>query len=93
MPSGQCFPPFVGVEKTDEAICELKRVIKPEGKIAVRDYKKEDTGYGPPLRVKSGPEELEEMFAKHGLKMVQIDTEAGEDIEHGKFHYIITFQK
>ena len=87
------FHHFVGVEKTDEANCELKRVIKPEGKIAVMDYKKEDTGYGPPLRVKSSPEELEEMFAKHGLKMVQLDTEAGEDLEHGKSHYIITFQK
>jgi ubiquinone/menaquinone biosynthesis C-methylase UbiE len=87
------FHHFVGVEKTDEAIEELKRIIKPEGKIAVMDYKKEDTGYGPPVRVKSSPEEMEEMFAKHGLKVVQLDTEAGEDLEHGKSHYIITFGK
>lgn len=87
------FHHFVGVEKTDEAIEELKRVIKPDGKIAVMDYKKEDTGYGPPLRVKSTPEEMEEMFARHGLKMVQLDTEVGEDLEHGKSHYLITFQK
>jgi Methylase involved in ubiquinone/menaquinone biosynthesis len=87
------FHHFVAMEKTDGAICELKRIIKPEGKIAVMDYKKEDTGYGPPLRVKSTPEEMEEMFTKHGLKMVHLDNEAGEDLEHGKSHYIITFGK
>ena len=87
------FHHFVAMEKTDGAIEELKRIIKPEGKIAVMDYKKEDTGYGPPLRVKSTPEEMEEMFTKHGLKMVHLDNEAGEDLEHGKSHYIITFEK
>ena len=87
------FHHFVAMEKTDGAIEELKRIIKPEGKIAVMDYKKEDTGYGPPVRVKSSPEEMEEMFAKYDLKVVQLDTEAGEDLEHGKSHYIITFGK
>jgi hypothetical protein len=36
---------------------------------------------------------MEEMFAKHGLKMVQLDTEAGEDLENGKSHNIIIFGK
>ena len=87
------FHHMVATEKTDEAIEELKRIIKPEGKIAVMDYKKEDTGYGPPLKFKSSAEELEEMFKEHGLKMVHIDTEVGEDLEHGKSHYLIMFQK
>ena len=87
------FHHFVAMENSDGAIEELKRVIKPDGKISVMDYKKEDTGYGPPLRVKSTPEEMEEMFARHGLKMVGLDNEIGEDLEHGKSHYMITFQK
>ena len=88
------FHHFVATEKNDDAICELKRVIKPDGRIAVMDYKKEDTGYGPPLKIKSSPEELEEMFAKHGLKMMQLDTEVGEDLEQGcKSHYLIIFEK
>jgi ubiquinone/menaquinone biosynthesis C-methylase UbiE len=88
------FHHFVAMEENDEAIEELKRIIKPGGKIAVMDYKKMDTGYGPPLRVKSSPEELEEMFAKHGLKMMQLDTEVGEDLEQGcKSHYLIIFEK
>lgn len=88
------FHHFVSMEKTDEAISELKRVIKPGGKIAVMDYKKADTGYGPPVKFKRNPEELEDMFNKHGLKMVKLDTEVGEDLEGGiKSHYLIIFEK
>ncbi len=88
------FHHFVAMETADEAIRELKRVIKPGGKIAVMDYKKMDSGYGPPVKFKSSPEELEEMFGKHGLKMVKLDTETGEDLEGGiKSHYLIIFKK
>jgi cyclopropane fatty-acyl-phospholipid synthase-like methyltransferase len=81
-------------ENSDAAIAELKRVTKPGGRIAVMDYKKMDTGYGPPLKFKRSPEELKEMFTKHGLEMVQLDTEVGEDLEGGvKSHYMIVFQK
>ncbi|MBI4813418.1 MAG: class I SAM-dependent methyltransferase [Methanobacterium sp.] len=88
------FHHFVAQEKANNAISELKRITKPGGKIAVMDYKKMDTGYGPPIKFKSNPEELEEMFSKHDLKMVQLDTEVGEDLEDGsKSHYLIIFQK
>lgn len=82
------------LENTDEAITELKRVTKPGGRIAVMDYKKMDTGYGPPLNYKRSPEEVEKMFQKQGLEMVQLDNEVGEDLEGGvKSHYLIVFQK
>ena len=82
------------LENTDEAITELKRVTKPGGKIAIMDYKKMDTGYGPPLKYKQSPEEVEKMFQKQGLEMVQLDNEVGEDLEGGvKSHYLIVFQK
>jgi ubiquinone/menaquinone biosynthesis C-methylase UbiE len=82
------------VENSDEAISELKRITKPGGRVAVMDYKKMDTGYGPPLKFKRSPEEVEVMFTRHGLKMVQLDTEVGEDLEGGlKSHYLVVFQK
>lgn len=88
------FHHFVSQENTDDAIAELKRIIKPEGKIAVMDYKKMDTGYGPPLKFKRNPAEIEEMFLKHDMKMVQLDTEMGEDLDEGcKSHYLIVCQK
>lgn len=88
------FHHFVATKSTDEAISELKRIIKPDGRIAVMDYKKMDTGYGPPVKFKRSPDEIREMFKGHGLKMVQLDTETGEDLEDGtKSHYLIVFKK
>lgn len=88
------FHHFVATKRNDEAIGELKRIIKPGGKIAVMDYKKMDTGYGPPVKFKRSPKEIEEMFLKHGLTMVQLDTEIGEELEDGtKSHYLIEFKK
>jgi len=88
------FHHFVAQETADDAIDELKRITKPGGKIAIMDYKKEDSGYGPPVKFKSSPEEMEEMFNKHDLGMVKLDTEAGEVLDDGTMsHYLITFQK
>lgn len=88
------FHGFIARKNTDEAITELKRVIKPDGKIAVMDYKKIDTGYGPPFKFKIAPDDLEKMFIEHGFEMVQLDNEVGEDLEVGcKSHYLAIFEK
>jgi SAM-dependent methyltransferase len=80
--------------KVDEAITELKRIIKPGGKIAIMDFKKMKARHGPPFEARSSPEEIEEMFTKHGLKRVQLDNEVGEDLEQGcKSHYLVVFEK
>ena len=82
------------LENTYAAISELKRVTKQGGRIALMDYKKLDTGYGPPLRFKRSPEEVEEIFKRHGLKMVHLDTGVGEELDGGmKSHNLIVFQK
>jgi len=87
------FHGFIARKKSDEAISELKRIIKPDGKIAVMDYKNRDTGYGPPFKFKIDPNDLEKMFIKHGLKMVKLDNEVGEDLEQGcKSHYLAIFK-
>lgn len=89
------FHHFVATKSVSEAISELKRVIKQGGKIAIIDYKKMDTGYGPPVKFKRDPDEIEKMFLEHGLKMVQLDTEVGEDLqqESCKSHYLVVFEK
>ncbi|HII83340.1 MAG TPA: methyltransferase domain-containing protein [Methanobacterium subterraneum] len=88
------FHGFIARKNTDEAITELKRVIKPGGKIAVMDYKKMDTGYGPPFKFKIALDDLEKMFIEHGFEMVQLDNEVGEDLEVGcKSHYLAIFEK
>lgn len=88
------FHGFVAQENVDEAIEELKRITKPGGKIAVMDYKKMKTRYGPPFFVRQSPKELEDLFKNHGLKMDKLDNDIGESIEDGlKSHYLVIFKK
>ena len=87
------FHGFKASRTMDEAIDEFARIIKQDGKIAIMDYKAWDVPKGPPTAFRSSPEELEEVFAKHGLKMTHLNEEIGEDIPQGKSHYFIVFQK
>lgn len=87
------FHGFKASRTMDEAIDEFKRIIKADGRIAIMDYKAWDVPKGPPTAVRSSPEELEEVFADHGLKMTYLNEEIGEDIPEGKSHYFIVFQK
>jgi len=41
-------------------IKELKRILKPKAKLAVVNIKKEDTPFGPPVEMRSSPEELKQ---------------------------------
>lgn len=87
------FHGFRASRTMDEAIDEFARIIKQDGKIAIMDYKAWDVPKGPPTAFRSSPEELEEVFAKYGLKMTHLNEEIGEDIPQGKSHYFIVFQK
>ena len=87
------FHGFKASRTIDEAIEELKRIIKKDGKIAIMDYKAWDVPNGPPTPVRSSPDELEEFFNSHDLKKVYLNEEIGEDIPEGKSHYLIMFQK
>ena len=87
------FHGFKASRKIDEAINELSRLIKKDGKIAIMDYKKWDVPKGPPTQFRSSPEELEEIFNKHDLKMTYLNEDIGEDIPEGKSHYLIIFEK
>lgn len=87
------FHGFKACRKIDEAIEELKRITKPGGKIAIMDYKKQEARHGPPYPVRSSPQELEDIFKSHDLKVYSLNNEIGEDIEQGKSHYLIIFEK
>lgn len=88
------FHGFKARRNMDEAVEELKRIIKPiTGRIVIMDYKKHEAKHGPPYPIRSSPEELEELFNKHGLNLVSLDNDVGEDIEQGKSHYLMMFSK
>lgn len=57
---------------------ELKRVIKPFGKLAVIECKKENSPYGPPLHMRISPEELKKGLDEYGFKTIE-DTDLGRN--------------
>ena len=87
------FHGFKASRKLDEAVLELSRIIKDDGKIAIMDYKAWDVPNGPPTKMRSSPEDLEKLFNKHNLKKVYLNEELGENIPQGKSHYLIMFKK
>ena len=87
------FHGFKASRRLDDAVIELKRIIKSEGKIAIMDYKAWDVPKGPPTQVRSSPNDLEELFNNHGLKKIYLNEKIGEDIPEGKSHYLIMFKK
>ena len=87
------FHGFNAMRKMDEACSELKRIIKPDGgRIAIMDYKKQDVKHGPPFQIRCSPEDIEEVFAKQGLKITYLNEDIGEDIPEGKSHYFVVFE-
>ncbi len=87
------FHGFKASRKLDEAVSELARIIKKDGKIAIMDYKAWDVPKGPPTQYRSSPEELENLFLAHGLIKTYLNEEIGEEIPEGKSHFLIMFEK
>ena len=87
------FHGFKASRKMDEAVEELARIVKKDGKIAIMDYKPWDVPKGPPTQFRSSPEDLEKLFNNHGLKKTYLNEEIGEDIPEGKSHFLIMFGK
>ena len=87
------FHHFNAARKSSESIKEMKRILKPEGKIYVMEYKKQEVRHGPPYQMRVSDEDVEKMFSDEGFKVLNVDNEVGEDIPEGKSHYLISFQK
>lgn len=87
------FHGFKASRRLDEAVSELARIVKNDGKIAIMDYKAWDVPKGPPTHVRSSPQELENLFKRHGLVKIYLNEEIGEDIPQGKSHFLIMFEK
>ena len=62
---------------------EIKRLLKPQGILAIVEIKKEPTPFGPPLDIRFSPEELKEIISLPPKKTVEI----------GQFFYMQTFEK
>jgi ubiquinone/menaquinone biosynthesis C-methylase UbiE len=61
---------------------EIKRLLKPNGKLAIIEIRKENTPFGPPLGMRFSPEELKQLIE---LKPIS-------SIEVGQYFYMQLFQ-
>ena len=60
-------------EKAD-LFSEVRRVLKPEGKLAVIECKKESALHGPPMHLRISPEELEKGLGEYGFSKLNMLT-------------------
>ncbi len=74
---------LVDVEKN--LFSEIKRVLKPSGRLAIIECKKEAQPFGPPIGMRIAPEELEGTIAQYGFERICL-------IDLG-FNYLIEFKK
>ncbi len=73
---------FPDKKKTIE---EIRRVIKPEGQTVIIDFKKEDTGFGPPVAIRVSQDQARHLFEEKGLTALK-----SHELQ---YHYLIVFRR
>lgn len=73
---------FDGKEKM---IDEMRRVLKQDGKLLIVDFKKEDTGFGPPVAIRVSKKQAMILFEKKGFTLVNTRSLT--------YHYLLVYRK
>ena len=68
------------------ALREARRVLKPDGFLAVVEFKKIEGPPGPPVEIRIGPEELERILSPYGFRVTKTS-------DVGPYHYLSLFVK
>jgi ubiquinone/menaquinone biosynthesis C-methylase UbiE len=69
----------------EKIIQEMHRVLRQEGRAAIVDFKKKETGFGPPVAIRLSKDQAKHLFEKNGFTVVK-----SKDLT---YHYLIIFQK
>ena len=77
---------LVANDESERALKEVARVIKPHGKLAIVEFKKNETPMGPPLSIRLSPEDVEMLAKSYGFSKVAVK-------EAGPYHYSIILGK
>jgi ubiquinone/menaquinone biosynthesis C-methylase UbiE len=64
---------------------EIKRVLKPGGKLVIIEFKKMEGPPGPPVAIRLTPEETEKIVSVYGFKQEEV-------FDAGQFHYLSVFK-
>jgi len=77
---------FVEDQISKEVLHEVVRVLKPDGLLAIVEFKKTDGPPGPPLHIRLSPEEVSDMLAPYGFTKERL-------VEIGPYNYLMLFRK
>lgn len=69
----------------EKMIKEMHRVLKQNGKVVIADFKKENTGFGPPVSIRVSKKGAVSLFEKHGFTTLKT-----RDLP---YHYLLVFSK
>jgi ubiquinone/menaquinone biosynthesis C-methylase UbiE len=75
------------LEKTEDGVLkEIHRVLKPDGKFAVVEFKKIASKHGPPIEIRITPKQVEEKVVPYGFEFLKT-------VEIGELNYLSLFEK
>lgn len=77
---------FVEDHISEKVLAEVVRVLKPNGLLAVVEFKKIDGPPGPPKHIRLAPEAVEEMLVPYGFSKERL-------IDVGPYNYLMMFRK
>jgi ubiquinone/menaquinone biosynthesis C-methylase UbiE len=66
-----------------KVLLNAKQMLKPSGKLVDLDWKKKQTAYGPPLRIRFSEEQARELIETAGFKVESVR-------DAGRNHYVVT---
>ena len=69
----------------EKIIEEIHRVLKQGGKALIADFKKENTGFGPPVAIRVSKKQAVNLFKKKGFTSLK-----AQDLP---YHYLLVFSK
>jgi ubiquinone/menaquinone biosynthesis C-methylase UbiE len=76
---------FMSIHSEKKTLLEIKRVLKPDGTLAVIEFKMMDGPPGPPIQIRIAPETVSDLLASYGFCFIKT-------LEIGPFNYLSLFQ-
>ena len=73
-------------DKDEMIVKEAARILKPQGKLLVTDWKKIDVPFGPPVENRPDPNEIKKYAVDCGLQLEK-------EFEAGPYHFSLIFVK
>jgi ubiquinone/menaquinone biosynthesis C-methylase UbiE len=71
---------------TDSTLKEIARVATYNGRLAVVEFKKQESPHGPPFSIRLSPEDVEALASRYSFSRESVQ-------EVGSYHYIIILRK